>query len=290
MTIEITELTHLNDPKWISLRKVQWQRILNHELTAELSTKKEREIHKDYFFTGDFYKFSNSLDEVYPGQYLQYYPANTLAQVKEISKIYWNYALKKFTNKQLGNFDKNFLMTFNANINVTLEGAYLPSHLINEIFFWIYGEAYKAERKIDIGLDNWTPSLSIDLKYISRLILGSLYLYLSYYDKDYAQISHAHYPGRIDYLYSALPNVDSSVYSLDLVSKSTDSELNNWQLFIRRVLLYFLGYKSSDEEQHDKKLEKRLKDWLFDKNNGMPPEYFELVEYLKEHKRNALEQ
>jgi hypothetical protein len=276
-------LPHVNDPEWKARREILWQARFNDYYESD--DKQAVAYHKKFFFDGDIDYYLNSLPLVRFEEVFENFPAETLTEVQSLTTAYWSYAHsssnKTYLHFDQSTIDNNFLEVLSRVLGPTIN---LNAELSEDIFHWAFGDIFEPVRILDIGLDEWRPTLNID-PYIMCSNMRSGYSYYLF-DKE-THHEFLHYAKLTDYFISVLPSIEPEVFALsyaDIKGGNISSRrLQKKQKVVRKFFLEIMGYGRIHK---DKITEQRIREAL--DTLAMPSEYYTFIEFIHKHKQKSI--
>ncbi|MDO6421155.1 hypothetical protein [Saccharophagus degradans] len=144
-----------------------------------------------------------------------------------------------------------------------------------------------------LGDDNWVPSLRINVQSYVRKMLYSMWRYL------YGRNSHrafSHVRLALSFVRQNVASIDAKVFDVDYLEEDYYSESGEYvncvgQECMREILARLNGYNiwPSDGDEckcYDLEFEAELKK-VFE-NASMPPAYYQLLDFIHEHKEDCV--
>ncbi len=243
---------HIVDVKWLDNRNKQWD--LYKELKCRMLEEDEISVVKEYFFSGDIESFLlhkplSIIDEV-----LLLCPAETLEEIKETIRFYYDYL-----NSHKTTVYKNWFLNTDdekLNINFTLSllslclgpAKYHNGKLLSDVFTWAFGTIYDESKVVHIDGDLNTR----DLKFTpDDVFIPLLHDYKRYLTHGNSMDEDVHTIKLLPYFTSILSFASSDYFQLNLEKNKRKRNSNGKkilvnQLTVRESFLFFIN----DTEKH----------------------------------------
>ena len=275
-------LKHLTDKEWLKKRELLWE---HRKRDYWEESSEVQEAQRAFFFNGDFDSLVRVKPILFFSDVLEGFPAETLDEVKFITKKYWEHALttnNSWYSKETGKTnDEKFLSAFESSYSEVL---YHSAELMADMFHWIYGEQYERKRSIDIGLDMWEPQADIEpLRMANRVYSGmSSYLFSK---ADYTQYRYI-----LDYFISVIDKFEENYLDTQLAKKSVKNK-SGGRLFagqkkMRKFFLQLNNYNLEKTVRNDLIAEQRIRDAI--DSIQMPDEFYPFIEFIHKYKQSAV--
>jgi hypothetical protein len=271
----------------------------------EMGTRKQEGALFEYAETGDIEKFISEGGPLVDQYSIFYIGGNaTLEALKQRLQLFWDDVVDN-PEKYKGQFRfeshktlADWFSIWPSGLLTSRNGYFFSNELFAEVFFWMFGESFQAERDFPMSFgsagNRWTPKLHIDANRYGHRIRSEARRFFFDMSRSYDVD-----PGRIkpilDYYVSLVPHISQYCYSKTLIDrKELDSNgvltsRRSHQHSMRDLLAKSLNVLREGEKERgftqvivSESEELRI---FLDKVESVTPfldDYHALVEFIKE--------
>jgi hypothetical protein len=225
---------------------------------------KEFAAFREFFETGNIEKFIEHGGSAVDPNSIFFVGANpTLDNLKHRLQLFWDDLLShpdRYSNSIHIPKDLPIAQLFQKwadSCVSSFEEFFIPTELYAELFTWIYGEQYEAERlfSMSFGPENWRPIISCNADWLATRLLSTASDYFFDMHEEYSEDPRVVVP-LLGYLCSALQSTSEEIYykkMFELRHRKLDGEYSGFsskQSVIRGFIARTNGVLLEDEVEN----------------------------------------
>jgi hypothetical protein len=295
----MSDLSYLQDEKWLAEREVKWEGFSEEWLNSSPEDKVQRL--KSYFFSGGIkYLLTDSYD-ITLSYVISLTPFTETDLVIESITEFWFWVLESPDSRDYYEFitDLNERFIYHFHAIFSRKDDNLHPDICVKLFFWLYGETYQKDREITLNHNGRTVTINvnIDVDELAHELMSGIIDYL--WMKDEGE-NICIFKSFIPYFLSIYPHMSPCCFSTTLPDESEfigddgKEYRRSWYIWNRWLLTTLNGFITKYEIDdgidelvcNDEDALTQLKDGL--KALQMPEEFYRLQEFVLKHKGKSL--
>jgi hypothetical protein len=271
----------------------------------QTGSQSEVEALHNYSISGDIESFIANGGELVDQDTIFYVGGNaSIESLKYRLSVFWNDVIDRPERYKDGvrfSWDgslDDWFMSWPHNI-WSRNAYFFSNELFSEVFFWIYGETFEAQRvfPMSFGNEKWQPTINISADAIVQSLLNRFCDYFFDLDEEYF-IDPARVIPLLDYFMSAVPHISDGCFSVNLADRWDEDQdgkrtnLRGHQSTFRKYIASLHGVLSDwdlecgrSEISIYKPAELKMFNEKFE-SLPLPTGYRELVAFIKESGEN----